>query len=128
MHATWSATISRALSGVTKISVPMSDAKTTEQRKQATEIAVSAIKALADAAPANLKAEADKLSQAADAIAKEGKETNYSDDFMKEPKAISAESGYNDAMTAISSDFMTKCGGATGSGSGGSAPSTTEAK
>lgn len=121
----------KVISAITAMGSAMSDAKTTDQRKQATGVAVAAIHALADAAPANLKTEADQLNQAADAIAKEGKETNYSDDFMKEPKAISAESGYNDAMTAISSDFMTKCGGATGSGNGGagsSEPSTTEAK
>jgi hypothetical protein len=85
----------------------------TEQRKQATALAVAFYLALADAAPDDLKAEADQVRATVEEIEKEGEESNYSEEFLNEPEAIKNDSSFNDASGKIMTAFTTQCGATT---------------
>lgn len=78
------------------------------QREQATMLAVDFYKALADAAPDDLSAEADQVRTSVEEIVKEGKESDWSEDFFNSPKAVSDEK-FTNATTKILEAFTTKC-------------------
>ena len=78
------------------------------QREQATMLAVDFYKALAESAPDDLSAEADQVRTSVEAIVKEGKESNWSEEFFNSPKAVSDEK-FNEATTKILESFTQKC-------------------
>lgn len=81
----------------------------TEQRKQATELAVAFYLALADAAPDDLSAEADQIRETVKKIEKEGEESNWSEEFLNEPEAIKGDASFNEASGKIMTAFTTQC-------------------
>jgi hypothetical protein len=85
----------------------------TEQRKQATELAVAFYLALADAAPSDLSAEADQVRSTVEKIQQEGEESNYSEEFLNEPQAIKDDASFNEASGKIMTAFTTQCGAST---------------
>ncbi len=88
----------------------MGNPANTDQRKQTTELALAFYTALADAAPDELKSDADKVRTSVEAIEKEGEETNWSEEFMAEPEAVKNDPSFTESTTAILTKFTEQCG------------------
>jgi hypothetical protein len=92
---------------------------TTEQRKQTTEVALAFYRALADAAPESMSAEAETIRTTVDEIAAEGEEKDYSEEFLTEPDAIKNDTGFSEATGKIMTSIGAGCApeaGADGAG------------
>ncbi|UDY34753.1 hypothetical protein [Dermatobacter hominis] len=78
------------------------------QREQATGLAVAFYLALADAAPAELSAEADQIRATVEKIEDEGKEKGYTEEFLSKPESV--DEAFNDNTNKILTAFTTQCG------------------
>lgn len=107
------------------IGMSMGTPSNTDQRKGATLLALSFYRSIADAAPQELAAEAAVIRKTADKIEQEGKDSNWSEEFMKSPKSIEGDKSFETASTKLMTDISTKCGPKTGSDTPTGAPSTT---
>lgn len=99
----------------------------TAQRRQVTELAVVFYKKVADVAPKDLSSEADTLRKTAGKIEQEGKDANWSEEFMKSPKSIENDKAFEEASMKIMTSISQSCGGPGGTGEPSGAPSTTAA-
>lgn len=102
----------------------MNNPATTAQRKEATALAVSFFNALADAAPKDLAAEAATIHKVSGQLEQEGKDTNWSSEFMKGPKSITQNKDFEQAATKVSSEIARTCMPNSGAGPQDAAPST----
>ncbi len=80
-----------------------------DQRKQTTELAIDFYTALADAAPEDLSAEADQVRSTVKEIQKEGEESNWSEEFMTEPKAVKDNEAFTEATTKLLTTLSSGC-------------------
>ena len=90
----------------------------TDQRRQVTELAVEFYNKVADVAPKDLATQAETLRKVADKIEQEGKEANWSEEFMKSPKSIENDKAFEEASMTIMTSISQSCGGPAGTDKG----------
>lgn len=96
------------------VSMSMGAPTTKDQRKQAALLALQFYRAIADAAPAELSSEAGVLRKTADKIEAEGEKENWSEEFMKSPKAITDNKDFETASTKLMTTLGAKCSPSSG--------------
>ncbi len=82
---------------------------TAAQGKDAVDLLVTLLNDIADTAPPENAQAAAAIRKTADAMRKEGEDSNYSDKFLAGPKALE-DSEFGSAMQTFSSVAQTKCG------------------
>lgn len=93
-----------------------------KQREEFARLIIRGYRVIAATAPKDLASDAATLDAGLDKLEKEGTQTNWSEDFLKEPKSIDEKT--QKAMTSLMSSIQKSCTPATGSLPSGATPST----